>query len=141
MSDDKTMVSRRGFIGALGAFAAALTAGKAMPAGVEVATGRGSVKPLKEQIDLLEILKDCRVVSYEKTTTLTGPSTLEVKYRHAPGSARTSLDDVVDAARKHMLPVSATVDIEYTGIDVSILGICRAVSDDDCVRTVEVVFR
>lgn len=141
MADDRMTVSRRGFIGALGAFTAALTFGKAMPAGVEIATGRGAVKPLKEQIDLLEILKDCRVVSYENTTTLTGPSTLEVKYRHDPGSARTSLDDVVDASRKHMLPVSASVTVEYTWIDVSILGEYRAVSDDDYVRTVVVVFR
>lgn len=139
MTGDRISMNRRGFLGVLGAFTAALAAGRVMPASV-AATSGGHVKPFKEQIDLLEILKDCRVQSYGIKHGLAGPKRVAVRYAYLPHAARTSLDDVVDKNRKGLLPVSATFTCEYDEIDVSLLGLYKEFSVMKTRDIVEVEF-
>lgn len=95
--------TRRGFLGVMTAFTALAATGRAMPASTS------SRPPLPVQTDMLAILKDCRVISYEPEFSLTGPETLRVTYRHAPKAPRSALDLLVEEMRGKRLPVSVSV--------------------------------
>ena len=108
--------TRRGFLGVLGAFVAAAAASKVLPQGVARA------KPIKEQIDLMGILKECRVLSVEQECIVEGYVRYRVTYRHDPKGPRTSLDDLVDARTAGLLPIGVMVTQECDAIDVTELG-------------------
>jgi hypothetical protein len=103
--------------------------------------GFAKAKPIKEQIDLMAILKDCRVESFYEDIRIDSYLRMVVKYRHAPNEPRTAMDD--EAARRcaGLLPVGAGVTMRYEMIDVTHLGDpYRSVEVDRPVGLVEVVF-
>jgi hypothetical protein len=135
MDENKLTVSRRGFLGALTAFTAAIASGVAMPTGTSVA-----FRPRQEQLDLLAILKDCRVQSYEVEHFLDSYTRLRVVYRHSPKAPRTSLDEFVDQERYKKLPINVTVTSSCDWLDVWDLGSRPAFEVPTPVTSVEVVF-
>lgn len=129
-------VSRRGFLGILSAFGAAVAAGRV------VSSSEAAVRPIpREQADLMRILKDCRVQTYGMAHSMAGPSRLEVQYVYAPNAPRTSLDDFVDAHRKNMLPVSVSITTQCDSfIDICTFGGPREVGVERSQHMVDVVF-
>jgi|LauGreDrversion4_2_1035121.scaffolds.fasta_scaffold482209_2 hypothetical protein len=134
MSLDVPNVTRRGFLGAIAAFTAAVASGVRMPAGI------AKSPPLPAQCDLLAILKDCRVESYAHEFIVDSYARLNVTYRHAPHEPRTTLDDLVDKAREGRLPISASVQTHIESIDVSEFGSAQERDVVRPVHTVEIVF-
>lgn len=129
--------TRRGFLGVLTAFTAFAATGRAMPASTS------SRPPLPVQTDMLAIIKDCRVISYEREFSLTGLETLRVTYRHAPKEPRSALDLLVEEMRGKRLPVSVSVTTYARDavIDVSQLGLTKTFEPIvEAQADVEVVF-
>jgi hypothetical protein len=93
-------VSRRGFLGALAAFTAAVASGKTMPPSI----AGGS--PTPEQGGIMATLKDCRVRGYSNSFNWLEPSCFEVEYVYAPGVPETELDRYVVERIKGLRPVA-----------------------------------
>ncbi len=139
MSDRNDLIrtTRRGFVGTLVAFVAAASAPKALPSGF----ARG--KPIREQIDLMAILKDCRAQSIEEDIRVDGFRRMIVTYRHAPKAPRTVMDQMAGAQTAGLLPVGVTVTQSCEAIDVTRLGEYREFGSlvvERPVTSVEVVF-
>lgn len=111
-------ISRRGFLGVIGAFTAA-AATRAMP------TSLNKSPPAPEQIDLVaRLLKECRATSVE-THCLTGDvMRCVVTYRHDPDGPRTALDEMAAEAIADRRPIAASVTVtqDSCDIDVTMLG-------------------
>ncbi len=116
MEQNAIATSRRGFLGVVGAFVAAAAARPVMPQGFAKA------KPIKEQSDLMAMLKDFRVQSFSKEFSIADVPRNVVTYRHAPGSPRTALDDMAQKESAGLLPIGVMVTHDYELIDVTALG-------------------
>ena len=126
--------SRRGFLGIVGAFVAAAAARDVMP------SGSLRAKPITEQIDLMAILKECRVQSFYEDIRVDSYRRIRVLYRHAPNEPLTSLDADADRLRAGLLPIGAIAEEQCDMIDVTYLGDPTRFEVARPVKTLEVVF-
>jgi hypothetical protein len=129
--------TRRGFVGTIVAFVAAASAPKALPSGFARA------KPIREQIDFLAMLKDCRALAIAEDIRVDGFRQMIVTYRHDPKAPRTGMDQEAAAKTAGLLPVGVTVTQSCEAIDVTRLGEYRAFETFEAERpvtSVEVVF-
>lgn len=126
--------SRRGFLGIVGAFVVAASARGVMPSGSQ----RG--KPITEQIDLMAILKECRVESFYEDIRVDIYRRIRVLYRHAPNEPLTSLDADANRLRAGLLPIGAVVEQRCDMIDVTHLGDPTRFEVARPVKTLEVIF-
>ena len=104
-------VSRRGFLGSLTAFTAAVAGGAAMP------SSRSLLPPRPEQLDLESILKECRVLSWAREVSLDGPERLVVEYEHDPSKPMTGFEGMVDELRLGMRPVLVVMGFDGKGVN------------------------
>lgn len=114
---------RRDFFKALSATAAALAAPKAIiaataPAAVSppptepvVALGKMSRRATPEVEHAIALLKECRITSVEKVTSLDGPNRYIVSYRHKPDGQWTMLDEAYGFLAETGAPVSIAVSL------------------------------
>lgn len=138
-------MQRRGFLQALVAAAAGLSATKAVvasatprlaepvplappQAAVTANTSGFSSSLSAAQATVAEMIKECRVITYSHSVGVHGsPSRLTVFYRHAPRHPREKLDDTVDAMladRPHAIAsvsVSTRVEDEVSVFDAESL--------------------
>ena len=104
-----TQISRRGFLGALAAFSAAVADGVKMP------PSTSPLPPLPEQEDFIDSLTDCRVREYNMSASYLEPSYLEVEYVYAPDAPKSSLDEYVAGLRKSKKPVRVSETVGMNG--------------------------
>lgn len=114
---------RRDFFKALSAAAAALAAPKAVmaaavPAAVTpplaepaVALGKMSRQVTPEVERAIALLKECRITSVEKVTSIHGPQRYIVSYRHNPEGQWTMLDEAYGFLAETGAPVNISVSL------------------------------
>lgn len=73
------------------------------------------------QRTVIEMLKDCRVTSLEKSVLVSGCETWTITYRHAPNAKRTSLDDQAAQASERRAPRSVSVTPLASSIDIAMM--------------------
>jgi hypothetical protein len=128
-------MQRRNFLQALVAAASGLTvAGRAAvaasspplaapkPAGVtpRVATTTAKIERHLDESQrmVIEMLKECRVISVSQSVIVSGAETWTVTYRHAPNASRTSLDDEADEASRGRVPRSVNVSAIASSVGI-----------------------
>lgn len=106
-----TTVSRRGFLGALAAFTAAVASGAKM---IPASSG---LPALPCQTDLLASLEECRCVSTTYSLYAYGqhPNTFEATFVHSPDAPLSSQDEFARARMKDMLPIKVTEELDDNG--------------------------
>jgi len=136
-------MQRRSFLQALMAAAGGLTvAGRAAAAAVAPASPppaaiksasvtpgiavTADTKQFERSLDesqrtVIEMLKDCRVTSLEKSVLVSGFESWTITYQHAPHAKRTSLDDQADEASRGRAPRSVSVTPLASSIDIATL--------------------
>jgi hypothetical protein len=127
-------ITRRGFIGVLGAFVAAASTSRAMPQGFAKA------KPIKEQVGLMAMLRQCRVESLYEECQIASYRRIVVKYRHAPNEPRTAMDDHASRKCAGLLPVGVMVTQQCDMIDVTSIGNQCRIEVESAVHYIEVTF-
>lgn len=104
-------MNRRSFLGTLTALSAAVASGIKLPKAAEVA--KAAPAAIAWQDRLMEMLKDCHVVSIAGMATIDGPMTYEVEYIHTPGgpSKKGKETLMVDSYTAGMRPISVNYSI------------------------------
>ena len=75
----------------------------------------------ESQRTVIEMLKDCRVTSFEKNILVSGFESWTIIYRHAPHAKRTSLDDQAAKASEGRAPRSVSVTPLASSIDIAMM--------------------
>lgn len=129
-------MDRRGFLGAFMAAAAALAGGGAATAALAPAAKTlrklpgvavtANTKPLADALEdsrqmLRRLIKECRVVSWERELRHDWPMIYRVTFRHAPDEAADLMCDELRNAIDSGVIRDASVDC-YSDIDVTHLG-------------------
>lgn len=99
-------MDRRGFLGSLIAVTTAVASGVRLPSGREVAKAAPKAVAISDK--LMEMLKECRVVSISSNMEMDRPLTYEVEYFHLPGTKKDDDTKMIDEYTKNMRPVSVS---------------------------------
>lgn len=86
----------------------AIASGGRLPTGAEVSKGTAQAKALAVQNGLLEMLKECHVISIASISALDSLQRWEVEYVHCPGGGKKGEDTLmVESYTKGLRPVNA----------------------------------